>query len=93
MCMTNRQIDNRCKKLADLEAQIKALTAAADAIKAEIKADMDADALEEIDTGKFKVRYKVVESMRLDSRALKNDLPDVYSMYSRVSACKRFTVA
>lgn len=93
MCMTNRQIDNRCKKLADLEAQIKALTAAADAIKAEIKADMDADALEEIDTGKYKVRYKLVESMRLDSKALKKDLPDVYSLYSRVSTCKRFTVA
>ena len=93
MCFTNRQIDNRCKKLADIENQIKELQAAADAIKNEIKADMDADSLEEIDTGKYKVRYKLVESMRLDSKALKNDLPDVYSMYSRVSTCKRFTVA
>lgn len=93
MCFTNRQIDNRCRKLADIEAQIKALQAAADEIKNEIKKDMEADSLEEIDTGKFKVRYKVVESMRLDSRALKNDLPDVYALYSRVSACKRFTVA
>lgn len=93
MCMTNRMIDNRCKKLADIENQIKALTAAADAIKAEIKADMEADSLEEIDTGKFKIRYKLVESMRLDSKALKADLPDVYSRYSKVSTCKRFTVA
>lgn len=93
MCMTNRQIDNRCKKLADIEAQIKALQAQADAIKNEIKADMDADSLEEIDTGKFKVRYKLVESVRLDNKALKKDLPDVYSRYSKVSACKRFTVA
>lgn len=93
MCFTNRQIDNRCKKLMEIENQIKALTAAADAIKAEIKADMEADSLEEIDTGKFKVRYKLVESMRLDSKALKKDLPDVYGMYSRVSTCKRFTVA
>ena len=40
MCFTNRQIDNRCKKLADLEAQIKALQAQADEIKNEIKADI-----------------------------------------------------
>lgn len=93
MCMSNRMIDNRCRKLADIEAQIKALQAQADAIKAEIKADMDADSLEEIDTGKFKVRYKLVESVRLDNKALKADLPDVYNMYSRVSTCKRFTVA
>ena len=93
MCMTNRMIDNRCKKLADLETQIKALQAQDDEIKNEIKADMEADSLEEIDTGKFKVRYKLVESVRLDSKALKADLPDVYGLYSRVSTCKRFTVA
>ena len=93
MCMTKRMINNRCKKLADLEAQIKALQAQADEIKNEIKADMEADSLEEIDTGKFKVRYKLVESVRLDNKALKADLPDVYALYSRVSACKRFTVA
>lgn len=93
MCMTNRMIDNRCKKLADIEAQIKALQAAADAIKDEIKADMTAENLEEIDTGKFKVRYKLVESVRLDNKALKADLPDVYSLYSNVTSCKRFTVA
>lgn len=93
MCMTSRQINNRCKKLMEIDEQIKALQAAADEIKNEIKKDMEADSLEEIDTGKFKVRYKVVESMRLDSKALKNDLPDVYSLYSRVTACKRFTVA
>lgn len=93
MCMTKRMIDNRCKKLAELDAQIKELQAQADAIKDEIKKDMDADSLEEIDTGNFKVRYKLVESVRLDNKALKADLPDVYSLYSKVTACKRFTVA
>lgn len=93
MCMSNRMIDNRCKKLADLESQIKALQAQAEEIKAEIKADMEADSLEEIDTGKYKVRYKIVESVRLDNKALKADLPDVYSRYSKVSQCRRFTVA
>ena len=93
MCFTNRQIDNRCKKLADLESQIKDLQAQADAIKAEIKADMEETDIEEIDTGKYKVRYKIVESVRLDNKALKADLPDVYSRYSKVSQCRRFTVA
>ena len=93
MCMTNRMIDNRCRKLAELDEQIKALQAQADAIKNEIKADMEADSLDEIDTGNFKVRYKLVESVRLDNKALKSDLPDVYSLYSNVTRCRRFTVA
>lgn len=93
MYMTKSMINDRCKKLAKLDARIKALQAQMDAIKNEIKEDMDADNLEEIDTGKFKVRYKLVESVRLDNKALKADLPDVYNLYSKVSTCKRFTVA
>ena len=93
MCMTNRKVDNRCKKLAALEEQIKALQAEADAIKDELKADMDADGIEEIVTGNFTVRYKVVTSNRLDGTALKKALPDVYKTYCKVTTCRRFTVA
>lgn len=93
MCFTNRQIDNRCRKLAELDTQIKELQAQADAIKDEIKKDMEAGNIEIIDTGKHKISYKLIESVRLDSKALKAALPDVYRLYSRVSSCKRFTVA
>lgn len=93
MCFTNRQIDNRCKKIMDIAEQIKALEAAADALKNEIKADMEAGGLDEIETGKYTVRYKSVTSNRLDSTALKKALPDVYSMYTKSTTTKRFTVA
>ena len=93
MCFTNRQIDNRCKKIMEIADQIKALEAAADSLKNEIKADMEASGLDEIATGKYTVRYKSVTSNRLDSTALKKALPDVYSMYTKSTTCKRFTVA
>lgn len=93
MCMTNRMIDNRCKKLAELDAQIKALQAAADAIKDEIKADMEKENQTEIITGNFTVRWKDVTSNRLDSTALKKALPDVYRLYTKATVTKRFTVA
>ena len=40
--MTEKMIENRVKKLQELEAQIKALEAAADAVREEIKAELPA---------------------------------------------------
>ena len=42
--------------------------------------------------GAFKVSYKSVTSSRLDSAALKRELPDVAARYTRQSTVRRFTV-
>ena len=39
--MTERMIENRVKKLQEIEAQQKELEAAVDAIRAELKADLE----------------------------------------------------
>lgn len=90
--MTNRQLDNRVKKLQDLEAQIKALEEQADAIRDEIKADLTEKGEDEHSTGNFIIRWKEIISKRLDSKALKAALPDVFATYSKESSSRRFTV-
>jgi len=87
--MTNRQYENRIRKIQDLEAEIKRLQAVADGLKSEIKADMASD---EINTGNYIIRWKEVISTRLDGTALKKALPDVWQMYSKASSSKRFTI-
>ena len=77
--MTNKQLDNRVKKLQSIEAQVKELEEQADAIRAEIKADLEAKGEEEHDTGSFMIRWKEIISRRLDSKALKAALPDVFA--------------
>jgi len=42
--------------------------------------------------GAFKVSYKSVTSNRLDSAALKRDLPNVAALYMRQTTTRRFTV-
>ena len=91
--MTNKQLDNRVKKLQSIEAQMKELEEQADAIRAEIKADLEAKGEEEHDTGSFMIRWKEIISRRLDSKALKAALPDVFAAYSRESTSRRFTIA
>jgi len=91
--MTNKQLDNRIKKLQALEAQQKELEKQAEEIRAELKADLESKGEEEHDTGNFIIRWKEIITNRLDSKALKKALPDVFAMYTIVSASRRFTIA
>lgn len=91
--MTERQIENRVKKLREIESQRKALEEKEKALKEEIKKDMESKGLEEIRTKNFIIRWKEIISNRLDGKALKAALPEIYSQYCRTSASRRFTVA
>ena len=90
--MTNRQLNNRIEKLQGIEAQVKELEAQAEAIRAEIKANLESAGEDEHDTGCFVIRWKEIITSRFDSKALKAALPDVFAAYSRESSSRRFTI-
>lgn len=91
--MTERMIENRVKKLQAVEAQMKELEEQAEALKAEIKADLEAKGVDELQTKNFIIRWKEIISSRLDGKALKAALPEIYNQYCKPSASRRFTVA
>ena len=91
--MTERMIENRFKRLQEIEAQQKEMETAAEAIRAELKADMEEKGLDELKTKNFILRWKEIISNRLDSKALKAALPDVYGQFCKTSASRRFTIA
>ena len=83
--MTERMIENRIRRLQEIEAQQKDLEAQAEAIRTEIKDDMESRGVDELKTKDFIVRWKEIISSRLDSKKLKAALPDVYSQYLKQS--------
>ncbi len=91
--MAERIMENRVKKLKALESQIAELQEQADAIKSELKADLEEKGVDELKTKNFIIRWKEIISNRLDGKALKAALPEIYSQYCRTSASRRFTVA
>jgi predicted phage-related endonuclease len=91
--MTNRMMDNRIKKLKEIESQQKELEIQAEQIRQELKAELEANGENEHDTGNFIIKWVEIVSSRLDSKALKSALPDVFKMYSRQTSSKRFTIA
>ena len=91
--MTERMIENRVKKLSALESQIEELKEQAEAIKAELKADLEERGVQELKTKNFLIRWKEIVSNRLDGKALKAALPEIYSQYCKPTSSRRFTVA
>ncbi len=91
--MTEKMIENRIKKLRDIEAQQEEPETAAEAIRAELKADLEEKGLDELKTKNFILRWKEIITSRLDSKALKAAIPDVYGQFCRTSASRRFTIA
>lgn len=91
--MTERMIENRIKKLSELEEQITKLQEQADEIKGELKADLEEKGIDELKTKNFLIKWKGIVSSRLDGKALKAALPEIYSQYCKVSVSRRFTIA
>lgn len=91
--MTERQIENRVKKLKEIESQRKALEEQEKALKAEIKKDMESKGLEEMKTKNFVICWKEIISNSLDSKALRASFPDICEQFTKQSASKRFTIA
>lgn len=91
--MTERMIENRAKKLQEIESQISTLQAQAEIIKSELKAGLEDKGGDELKTKNFTIRWKEIVNNRLDGKALKASFSDIYSQFVKETASRRFTVA
>lgn len=64
-----------------------------EALKDQIKAQMTAAGVDTLVGAEHKATYKAVTSNRIDTAALKRDLPDVAQQYTRAMETRRFTFA
>ena len=75
------------QRMADETAQI------IDGLKDELKAYMTSNNLDTLTGDEHKATYKAVESSRIDTKALKNELPDIATRYTTTTTTMRFTFA
>ena len=90
--MGERALQNRIMKLKELEAQRERIEKEAEKIRQEIKEDMEEKQVEEMVAGAYIIRWKTVVSSRLDSKALKLALPEIYKQYCRAGESRRFSI-
>lgn len=85
-----KRFEKLCNEYRENKRLIEELGAMNDSIKADILLIMgDAETMTE---GAVKATFKTVTSSRLDSSAIKKELPEVFQQYSKETSYKRFTV-
>ena len=91
MTMTIAELTKTITDLQDLRRMQDELTSEIEALQDAIKAAMGDD--EVITAGPWRVTYRPVTSTRIDTTALRRELPDVAARYSKTTTTRRFTVA
>lgn len=89
--MSTNELTRKIKELRELQALIEEAQAEAEAIKDILKAHMGDS--EELRAGEYKITWKTVTAVRLDSKALKAALPDVATRFTKQTTTRRFVVA
>ena len=91
--MATNEIISKLEELSELRKMADELTAEIEAIQDEIKAHMTEADTDTITAGAFRVTWKAVTSTRIDTAALRKDLPEIWQEYGKTSTTKRFSVA
>lgn len=90
--MSTVEMASKIEQLKELEALIREAEKEAEALKDEIKAEMTKLNAEEMSAGRYIVRWTNVMSNRFDSTTLKRVMPEVYNMYTKQTASRRFSI-
>ena len=91
--MSKLELLAKIELLNKYEAMMEEMKSQADAIRNEIKAEMDAHDLEEMIAGQYIIRYTSVLSNRFDSTAFKRVMPEIYKAYTKQVSSRRFSIS
>ena len=89
--MSITEMEHKARELQELKRMREELEAEIIATEDAIKAAMGDR--EQITAGAYKITWKAVTSNRLDSIALKKELPDIAAQFLKTSTVRRFSVA
>ena len=90
--MSTVDVVTKIEELKELEALIRDAEKEVEALKDEIKAEMTKRNTEEMEAGRYTVRWTSVVSDRFDSTTFKKAMPQVYGMYLKRSESRRFSI-
>lgn len=91
--MSKIELLAKIELLNKYEAMMEEMKSQADAIRNEIKAEMDAHDLEEMIAGQYIIRYTSVLSNRFDSTAFKRVMLEIYKAYTKQVFSRRFSIS
>lgn len=86
-------IDSIMKELAEYIRMQEEAAAMVESLKDQLKERMTAAGVESLAGSEHKATYKAVTSSRVDTAAIKRDMPEVAARYTKTTTTRRFTFA
>ena len=91
--MSVNEMEIKIAKLQEWEAIAEEAKVEAEALRGEIKSEMLKRNMEEMEVGRFIIRWTSVRSNRFDTTAFKKEHFEMYKLYTKQSSSRRFTIA
>lgn len=78
------------REIAEYSRMAEEIGATLDSLKDSLKKYMDENGLDSIAGNEHKASYKAVTSSRIDTTALKRDIPEIAAKYTKTTETRRF---
>lgn len=83
-------INEIMKELAQYTRMAEEIAATVDSLRDILKKHMEENGLEVLTGNEHKASYKAVTSSRIDTTALKRDMPEIAAKYTKTTETRRF---
>ena len=91
--MATNELISKIEALNEWEALMEEARNEAEAIRDSIKSLMVAQGVEEMEAGKYIIRWTSILSNRFDTTAFKRNYADLYKAFTKSTASKRFSIS
>lgn len=91
--MSTTEMETKVAELLEWEALLEEAKQEAESLRDELKMEMLSRNTEELETGRYIVRWTSIVSNRFDTTAFKKEHSEMYKLYTKQSTSKRFTIA
>lgn len=90
--MSTVELSTIIEKLKEWEAIQAEATAEVESLKDQVKAEMNARGVEELEAGQYIARFTTVLSNRFDTTVFKREHAEMYKQYTKQTTSRRFSI-
>lgn len=88
--IAQNNLDSLMQEIAEYTRMAEEIAATLDSLKDTLKKHMEENGLDSIAGSEHKASYKAVTSSRIDTTALKRDMPEIAAKYTKTTETRRF---
>lgn len=90
--MSTVELSTIIEKLKEWEAIQAEAAAEVESLKDQVKAEMNARGVEELEAGQYIARFTTVFSNRFDTTVFKREHAEMYKQYTKQTTSRRFSI-